>query len=237
MSGSHITIEHDAAAVAHASAQAFWQLADSVLAAKPVFRAALAGGHTPAGMYHEIVRQRPTGDAWRYVEFFFGDERGVPPDHADSNFRMAKAALFDHAPVTRRQIHRMRGEQRPLDDAARDYERELAGVPLDLVLLGVGIDGHTCSLFPDSPALAETQRWVLGTFASPGNAVRDRLTITLPCIAQAREAWFLVTGAGKARIVAEIHAGGEGSKLPAAMVRAARVAWFLDRAAGAALAT
>jgi 6-phosphogluconolactonase len=234
VSAAHITIEHDAAAVAYAAAHAFWRLADAVLAEKGVFRTALAGGHTPSGMYHEIVRQRPTGDVWRHVEFFFGDERGVPPDHPDSNYRMAKAALFDHAPVAARQIHRMRGEQRPLDDAAIGYEREIGGVPIDLILLGVGLDGHTASLFPGSQALNESKRWVLGTFAPPGNAVRERLTLTLPCIAQAREAWFIVTEPEKARIVGQIHSG-EDATLPAAMVRAPRIVWFLDRAAGAAL--
>jgi len=230
-----ITVERDAAAVAHASAHAFWQLVDSVLAARPVFRTALAGGHTPAGMYHEIVRQRPTGETWQHLEFFFGDERAVPPEHPDSNYRMTKAALFDHAPLSGNQIHRMHGELRPLEAAAGDYERELQGVPLDLVLLGVGIDGHTASLFPGSAALTERKRWVVSTHAPSGNAVRERLTITLPCIAQAREAWFLVTGSDKARIVAQIHAEKERSELPAARVRAARVAWFLDRKAGAAL--
>ncbi|MGH7710755.1 MAG: 6-phosphogluconolactonase [Gemmatimonadaceae bacterium] len=237
MSSPTIIIERDAAAVAYASAHLFWQLADTVLTAQSVFRVALAGGHTPAGMYHEIVRQHPTGDAWRRLHFFFGDERAVPPDHPDSNYRMIKAALFDHAPLSPTQIHRMPGEQRPLEAAAQSYERELAGQALDLVLLGIGEDGHTASLFPGSSALTETVRWVLPLSAPPGNAVRERLTITLPCIAQAREAWFLVTGAEKARIVERIHRGTDQPPLPAAMVRAQRVAWLLDRAAGAALVT
>ena len=230
-------IERDAAAVAHSAAHAFWQLADSILAGDSVFRVALAGGHTPAGMYHEIVRQRPTDSHWRQLHFYFGDERAVPPDHPDSNFKMAKAALFDHAPLSSRQIHRMPGEQRPIQAAALSYERELAGDALDLVLLGVGVDGHTVSLFPGSPALNESVRHVVDTIAPPGNAVRERLTITLPCIAQAREAWFIVTGAEKAHIVERVHRHSDEPPLPASLVRAARVVWFLDRAAGAALLT
>ncbi len=230
-------IERDAAAVAYSAAHAFWQLADSTLAAESVFRVALAGGHTPAGMYHEIVRQRPTGNRWRQLHFYFGDERAVPPDHPDSNFKMAKAALFDHAPLSSGQIHRMPGEQKPLDAAAQSYERELAGHALDLVLLGVGTDGHTASLFPGSPALNESVRHVVATVAPSGNAVRERLTITLPCIAHAREAWFLVTGAEKARIVERIRRAGDNPPLPATLVRAARVVWFLDRAAGTSLLT
>lgn len=231
-----IEIERDPAAVAYAAAHEFWKFADATLSARGELRVALAGGHTPSGMYHEVVRQRPGGAAWKQIHFFFGDERGVPPDHPDSNYRMAKAALFDHAPVVPEQIHRMPGERRPRDQAAREYEEELGGKALDLVLLGVGGDGHTASLFPDSPALAETSRWVLDTIAPPGNAVRERLTITLPCIARAREAWFLVTGTDKARIVGRIHGENEAT-LPAAMVRATRVVWFLDRAAAALVAT
>lgn len=230
---AQISIERDPAAVAYAAAHEFWKLADAVLAARRTFRVALAGGHTPSGMYHEVVRQRPTSGDWRELQFFFGDERAVPPEHPDSNYRMAKAALFDHAPIAPPQIHRMQGEMRPLANAAREYERELAGEALDLVLLGVGADGHTASLFPGSPALEEKSHWVVDTIAPTGNAVRERLTLTLPCIAQAREAWFLVTGAEKARIVERIHRSDDA--LPAAMVRATRVVWFLDRAAGAAL--
>jgi 6-phosphogluconolactonase len=234
MNESDIKIERDAAAVAYASAHAFWELADATLARKRVFRVALAGGHTPAAMYHELVRLRPTGEQWRRLQFFFGDERCVPPDHADSNYRMAKAALFDHAPLSAGQIHRMPGEVRPLEEAAQRYERELAHDPLDLVLLGVGDDGHTASLFPGDSALSEKSRWVLAAFAPPGNAVRERLTITLPCIAEASEAWFIVTGASKARIVERVHSAKE-SHLPAAMVQAPRVRWYVDRAAGGAL--
>jgi 6-phosphogluconolactonase len=188
-------------------------------------------------MYHEIVRQRPTGEIWKGIQFFFGDERAVGPEHPDSNYRMAKAAIFDHAPISSSHVHRMPGEIRPLDDAARSYERSLAGEPLDLVLLGIGVDGHTASLFPDSPTLLERTRWVLPATAPPGNAVRERLTITLPCIAGAREVWFLVTGPEKARVVAQVHEASDDPPLPAALVRAPRVVWFLDRAAAAHILT
>ncbi|MEW5915479.1 MAG: 6-phosphogluconolactonase [Gemmatimonadota bacterium] len=236
MTEPDFAIERDAAAVAYAAAHAFWELVDATLPRQPVVRVALAGGHTPAAMYHEIVRLRPTGEPWRRLQFFFGDERAVPPDHPDSNYRMAKAALFDHAPLSAGQIHRMPADVRPLADAADRYEREMAHIPLDLVLLGVGADGHTASLFPGSDALEEQTRWVSSAMAPPGNAVRERLTITLPCIAKASEAWFIVTGAAKARIVERIHSANERD-LPAAMVRATRVVWYLDRAAGAALTT
>ncbi len=238
VTSASVCVERDVAAVAYAAAHAFWEIADATLAGRPEFRVALAGGHTPAVVYHEIVRQRPAGDAWRRIQFFFGDERGVPPEHPDSNYRMAKAALFDHAPVSAAQIHRVAGEQRPLDAAARAYEAELAGEALDLVLLGIGADGHTASLFPRTAALAEQSRWFVSATAPPGNAVRERLTITLPCIAQARQAWFLVTGSDKARVVERLHRSpSEDDPLPAALVRATRVVWYLDRAAGAALVT
>jgi len=228
-------VERDAEGVAYASAHAFWQNVDAALTERPSFRVALAGGRTPAGMYHEIVRQRPAGAVWQRLQFFFGDERAVGPEHPDSNYRMAKAAIFDHAPVSPSQVHRVPGELRPLEEAARAYEKTLAGEPLDLVLLGVGADGHTASLFPDSPTLQENVRWVLPAIAPEGNAVRERLTITLPCIASSREAWFLVTGAEKARVVARVLNPSDGPPLPAALVRATRVVWFLDRAAAAGL--
>ncbi|HJU73796.1 MAG TPA: 6-phosphogluconolactonase [Gemmatimonadaceae bacterium] len=238
MSGAvtaQISIERDPAAVAYAAAHEFWRAVDLGLVSRATFRVALAGGHTPAGMYHEIVRQRPTGAAWSKLHFFFGDERGVPPDHADSNYRMAKSALFDHAPIGSGQIHRMQGEVRPLENAARGYERELAGEPLDLVLLGIGSDGHTASLFPGSSALREATRWVLDAVAPPGNAVRERLTITLPCIAQAHDVWFMVTGSQKARTVERIHREPPDPQVPASMVKAPRIVWFLDKAAAALL--
>lgn len=236
MSPPVLTVERDAAAVAYAAAHAFWELADRVATERQVLRVALAGGHTPAGMYHELVRLRPTGESWARLQIYFGDERAVPPDHPDSNYRMTKAALFDHAPLSTSQIHRMPGEQRPLEAAARAYEETLAGEPLDLVLLGVGSDGHTASLFPGSPALQEQTRWVVPVLAPEGNAVRERLTLTFPCIARAREAWFLVTGLEKARAVALVHVARDPPP-PAALVRATRVVWFLDRAAAAGVVT
>ncbi|MGQ0537799.1 MAG: 6-phosphogluconolactonase [Gemmatimonadaceae bacterium] len=237
MSTAALRVERDPAAVAHAAAHEFWDRADAATAERGLFRVALAGGHTPAGMYHEIVRQRPAGAAWSAVEFFFGDERGVPPEHPDSNYRMAKAALFDHAPAPAANIHRMMGEQRPLTAAAADYERVLAGRALDLVLLGIGSDGHTASLFPASPALAERERWVVATLAPTGVAVRERLTITLPCIARAREVWFLVTGASKAAIVARAILGASADPpLPASLVQAPRLTWILDASAAAQIA-
>lgn len=237
MSDTDLNIERDPEAVAYAAAHAFWQLADESVSERTTFRVALAGGHTPAGMYHELVRQRPTGEVWKGMQFFFGDERAVGPEHPDSNYRMAKAAIFDHAPLSSGQIHRMPGEIRPLDQAARAYEETLAGEPLDLVLLGIGADGHTASLFPGSATLEERSRWVVPAQAPPGAAVRERLTITLPCIAKAREAWFLVTGAEKASVVARVHQATDDPPLPAARVRATRVVWFLDRAAAAGVVT
>jgi 6-phosphogluconolactonase len=227
-----LAVERDAEGVAYAAAHAFWQAVDAALTERPSFRVALAGGRTPTGLYHELVRQRPGGAVWRRLQFFFGDERAVGPEHPDSNYRMAKGAIFDHAPVSPEQIHRMPGELRPLDAAARAYEKTLAGEPFDLVLLGVGVDGHTASLFPGSPTLEEKSRWVLPVTAPAGNAVRERLTITLPCIASARAAWFLVTGSEKARVVARVLSDND-AMLPAARVRATRVVWFLDRAAAA----
>jgi 6-phosphogluconolactonase len=230
-----VRVESDPAALSHQAARAFWAYVDATLAEAETFRVALAGGHTPAGMYHEIVRQRPSSPAWTRLRFFFGYERAVAPDHADSNYRMARTTLFDHAPVVPSQVHRMPGEQRPLEAAAAAYEAQLNREALDLVLLGMGTDGHTCSLFPGDPVLLEAHRWVRATTAPAGNAVRERLTITLPCIASARQAWFLVSGADKARVVQRVLRMPADPPLPAALVAAPQVVWYLDRAAGHAL--
>jgi 6-phosphogluconolactonase len=230
-----VRIESDAAALAHRAAQAFWELVDATLTTRPTFRVALAGGHTPTGLYHELVRQRPSSPAWQRLQFFFGDERAVPPDHIDSNYRMARTALFDHAPVVPSQVHRMPGEQRPLDAAAAAYEAVVNREALDLVLLGIGNDGHTCSLFPGDPVLQESERWVRPVLAPPGNAVRERLTLTLPAIAAARQAWFLVNGAAKARVVERVLRTPADPPLPAALVAAPQVVWYLDRMAGSGL--
>lgn len=225
----------DAEALAQAVAT---EIAQRLAGRTPPFGLVLAGGSTPKRTYEVLATKRAAGAPWGTVVIWFGDERCVPPDHADSNYAMAKAALFDRAgPFV---VHRVLGE-RTSQEAADDYERQLradAGaspVPrFDLVLLGMGEDGHTASLFPGHPALAETSRWAVAV-ETEAKAPRRRVTLTIPALAAADEVWFLVTGAAKRAVLAEIlrDPAAAASRWPAAAVasRARRVAWFADAAA------
>jgi 6-phosphogluconolactonase len=161
----------------------------------------LAGGSTPRAAYQLAAS---TGTSWSRATAWFGDERCVPPDDERSNYAMAKAALFDelgeHAPT----VKRIRGELGP-DAAADDYEQELraAGPPaFDLLLLGLGPDGHTASLFPDQESLAERSRLVVGVEVPGLEPIVSRVTMTLPALASAQRIVFLGTGSGKADAVA-----------------------------------
>lgn len=197
-----------------------------------LFRLALSGGNTPRTVHAQLVglcADLP----WNRVQITFGDERCVPPDHADSNYRMAKETLLDAAGIPAGNVFRIRGEIAP-DDAAREYEEKLTafasrlGEPRyvhDLVLLGLGEDGHTASLFPGSPALAETQRNVIPTTGP--KPPPQRITMTFPLLNAARHVAFLVTGAGKHPLVEEIVAG-RGAH-PAGRVRptAGAVTWLV----------
>ncbi len=181
---------------------------------------ALAGGSTPRRLYERLAA---CTFPWSETEVFFGDERCVPPDHPDSNFRMASEALLSKVPA---KVHRMRGEA--CDAAA--YEEELrqvfgAGVPqIDLVLLGLGEDGHTASLFPDDPALEEQDRWVVRV-ERPDH---PRLTLTLPVLSAARVALFLVAGEAKREPLRRLL---EREQIPAARVEAGEVVIVADEAA------
>lgn len=183
----------------------------------------LAGGRTPRELYRRLASLEYD---WHRVDVFFGDERCVPPDHPDSNFRMASETLLAHVPA---RVHRMRGE----DCDAAGYERELravfgAGLPIfDLAFLGMGADGHTASLFPGDSALEESQRLVVRV-ARPDHA---RLTLTLPVLSASRLAVFLVSGEDKREALRRVLADED---LPAARVAARRVVIIADGAAAAA---
>lgn len=155
----------------------------------------LAGGTTPRAVYERLAEGRSNLDR---IDFYFGDERAVPADHADSNYRMAKMALFDKAKIPAAHIHRMRGEAEDLDEAAAEYARALPP-RIDLLMLGMGEDGHTASLFPNAPKLPEGVKVV--SVVGPKPPPR-RLTITPVVIDCAREVLVLVTGEGKADALA-----------------------------------
>jgi len=190
---------------------------------------ALAGGSTPRRAYELLAALRVP---WPALHVWFGDERCVAPDHPDSNHALARAALLDRAPISPDHVHRMRGEEGDRDAAARAYERELPR-SLDLLVLGIGPDGHTASLFPRSAALGETLRRVVAVVGP--KPPPHRLTITPPVIAAARRVVVLAAGGDKAQAVRRaLHDPVDAANCPAGLLRGAR--WLLDRAAAAGIA-
>ncbi len=209
----------------------------------------LSGGSTPKTLYEALTfSEWKHRFDWGRMVFLFGDERCVPPDHQESNYGMAQATLFGPLRIKPDRIHRMKGETADPSAAAQDYEqtiRQLTDCPapaiprLDLVLLGLGDDGHTASLFPGTTALSERDHLVAVGQSPKG--ISRRLTLTLGVINRATMVLFLVTGSGKAsmvRAVLEPHNQIERG-FPAALVQPerGRLIWLLDQSAGAALAT
>jgi 6-phosphogluconolactonase len=204
------------------------------------FSLVLAGGSTPKRAY-ELLAAEHRDLPWDTVHVFWGDERCVPPEDKDSNYAMAKAALLDRVPLPAANVHRIRGEL-GAEQAAAGCEKDLrayfagaAAPAFDLVLLGMGEDGHTASLFPGNAALAETRRWAVPV-ETTAKAPRWRVSLSMPAISSARRAIFLVTGAGKRAVLADIGAdpSAAAAKYPAAAVRAEHVLWFVDAAAAGA---
>jgi 6-phosphogluconolactonase len=190
---------------------------------------ALAGGRTPEPVYRELAGD-PVID-WEKVELFFGDERAVPPDHPESNYYMVRRALLSRVALPPDRVHRMEADRADLEQAARDYERALPP-HLDVLVLGIGADGHTASLFPGSATLDERLRLVVPAHG-PTPPVQ-RLTITPPVIEAARRVAVIATGEPKAAMVARaIEGPWTPREVPAQLAREGH--WFLDQAAAAGL--
>ncbi|OLD38634.1 MAG: 6-phosphogluconolactonase [Nitrospirae bacterium 13_1_40CM_2_62_10] len=246
MSGApEVRIAEDAQELGQEAADLFVWLGQQAVAASGRFRVVLSGGTTPKLLYAMLVSPAFSGQLeWPRVEFYFGDERCVPPDHPESNFRMADETLLRPLKIAPERIFRMRGEADDPDEAAREYETVLRtqfGVPapgwpsFDLILLGLGEDGHTASLFPGAPALEERARLVVASRAPGG--VKNRLTLTVPAMNQARVVLFLVSGIIKAAAVHAVIEDRETGRVPAKLIRpvSGRVIWILDRAAASGL--
>ena len=206
------------------------------------FRWVLAGGHTPEPLYRILARRYRETFPWHHTEVFFGDERCVGPHDPASNFRAAQESLLSNVPIPPRRIHRLRGELPPAQ-AVREYTRSIGslGVPgaspprFDLVLLGMGPDGHTASLFPHAPALRERKRPVVVVPRAGQPPFVPRLSLTLPALASSREVCFLVSGEDKAKAISSVFRSfPEGSPgFPASLVQSqGPTRWFLDKAAG-----
>ena len=237
----------DAEAVSRAAAEEFVRRAAEAVQARGRFTVALSGGSTPRRLYQLLASEPYRGQVdWGRVEVFWGDERSVPPDDKESNYRMAREAMLAALALPAGHVHRMEGERTDRDTAAREYQDEIArafgadpnGEPpaFDLVLLGMGPDGHTASLFPHTAALGETKRWVVVNHVPQHHT--DRMTLTYPVLNRAREVLFLVAGPDKAEPLAEVLQGPpDPQRLPSQRVRPAdgQLLFFVDRAAAARL--
>ena len=200
----------------------------AAIAARGLFRLALAGGNTPRPIYAAMA-QLGADFPWTKTQITFGDERCVPPDHADSNYGMAKSSLLASAPIPEENVFRIRGEIAPAD-AADEYERKLAAVAArfgepryahDLLLLGLGPDGHTASLFPGQPSLDEAVRNVIPAIGP--KPPPQRITFTFPLLNAARQVAFLVNEAAKSQVIRDVQAGDP--RYPASRITSAT--WLL----------
>lgn len=223
----------DAAAVASASARFIVERLRSAVASRGRCRIALSGGTTPRATYESLAAIDSTDPVdWSHVEVFFGDERMVPPNDPASNYRMAREALLDRVAIPSRNVHRIFGEL-PAEEAARKYVRELGDTPLDLVLLGMGDDGHVASLFPGSRALEHPDAPVLPNEGPV--APHARVTVSMAVINAASAVLFMVTGAGKAARLKAVFDERRSGKpaLPAARVIPAHgeCVFYVDAAA------
>jgi 6-phosphogluconolactonase len=224
----------------YAAADLLFRVVREKLAARGICNIALSGGSTPKALYALIAdRVQNSSDLrsidWDKLHFFFGDERSVPPDHADSNYGMVRASLLKNGAIPESTVHRVHAERSPAE-AADEYERELRehfnGNPkFDLIFLGMGPDGHTASLFPDTAALTETQRFVVANYVPKFNA--DRITLTYSVLNAAQNVLFLVAGEDKQHALKSVLVDHQ---LPASKVQpAGELMWYADSAAAALL--
>jgi 6-phosphogluconolactonase len=244
-----IRVYPDPPAVARAAADTIVNNARDAKSAGRPFSLVLSGGSTPKLLYEFLAAEPYCSQIdWPNVEIYFGDERAVPPDHADSNFRMASEALLSRVPLKPENVHRMRGEIDP-NEAAIEYGRMLkarfgdggvgGGGGPDVTLLGMGDDGHTASLFPHTPAIHETRHRCVAQFVEKSSTGRSwRITLTAPFLNRSACVLALVTGAGKAARLREIlHGPRDPERLPIQLIQPTpgRMQWLLDTAAAGQL--
>jgi 6-phosphogluconolactonase len=237
---SELLISPDANRLAERAAEFIVMLAEMH---RP-FTIALSGGSTPRALYSLLASNAYSSRInWNNVQFFWSDERCLPPDDPESNYYLARTTLFDHAPIPASNIHRVKSELPP-PEAAAEYERQLRNYfsednwpRFDLVLLGMGDDGHTASLFPHTAALSEEKRWVVGNQVQTAKPPW-RITFTRPLINAAHNVAFLVAGAGKADRLKQVLQGPlDPESLPSQSIKPSQgeLYWFLDEAAASQL--
>jgi 6-phosphogluconolactonase len=233
----------DRPALFQAAEQEFVRLARAAIQSNGRFTVALAGGSTPKGLYSLLATN--TAVAWDKVYFFFGDERHVPPDDPESNYRMAREAMLSKLPLPAGNVFRVPAEDPDAGHAAESYEqtlRQFFQTPagkfprFDLILLGMGPDGHTASLFPGGKALQETSRRVVADWVEKFKT--HRITFTLPVLNNAAVVMFLVSGEDKAQALKEVLEGSQPAEMfPSKLVRPTngKLIWLIDQSAASAL--
>jgi 6-phosphogluconolactonase len=244
--GTFVYIKQSPGAVAYDAASAFMRLSKQAAAIGQPFRTALSGGSTPKLLYRQLTSDAFRGEIpWERIQFFFGDERWVPHDHPDSNYRLAEDELFSKVPVNRDNILPVPTEGLGPEDAAAQYEqtiRRVFGTPqdqvpsFDLIFLGMGEDGHIASLFPHTAALHESHRLVVAHFVDKLNTYR--ITLTPAVLNTAANVILMVTGTGKAGALKHVLEGDyDPDTFPAQLLRNAlgRVVWLVDKDAASAL--
>ncbi|MCZ6801092.1 MAG: 6-phosphogluconolactonase [Nitrospirae bacterium] len=222
--------------------------ANTILQNQSMFTMALAGGSTPRDLYSLLALPSFQDQVpWKQIKVFWGDERHVPPDHQESNYRMAQETLLSHIPLPPSHVFRISGEEKDANQAAQQYEKilqqELASsthsIPrFDLILLGMGPDGHTASLFPGTAAVHEKTRLVMAPWVEKFQTFR--ITLTPPILNQASQVMFLVSGANKAEILQSVLEGPFiPDQFPSQMIRptTGSLTWFIDQAAAQKLSS
>lgn len=232
----YFRIVPDQPALYRAGVEAFITAAKNSIAQGGRFSVALSGGNTPRGVHMELAQYR-NALSWDKIFVFFGDERTVPPDHPDSNYRMAKESLLSRVPIPDKNVFRIPAELEP-ELAAQQYEETLRSFfhlspglfpRFDLIFLGMGDDGHTASLFPGTAALEEKSRLVVANRVEKMNTWR--ITLTLPVLNNAAEVVFLVSGPTKARVLSKIVSAKSGGAFPSESVKPAsgQLLWLVDQ--------
>ena len=246
-SKAEVRVLPDGPAIAKLCAQKFVEIAAAAVKEKGSFDVALAGGSTPKILYNLLVSDPAFRSQvpWDRMHAFFGDERHVAPDHPDSNYRMAFESLISKSPLKPEQVMRMKGEYPEAEDAAKEYDQHLRTYyklaegqfpRFDLVLLGMGNEGHTLSIFPGTKALRENRRIAVHNWV--GKVLMDRITLTAAAVNNAANVIFMVAGADKApALTAVLERFYEPDQLPAQLIQPTKgsLLWLVDTAAGSML--
>ncbi len=232
-----LVVCRDLSELSRRTAEVFVEAANAAIADHGRFTVALSGGTTPKPAYARLASEFRDRLPWANVDCFWSDERCVPPDHPESNFRMANEALLSRVDIPVAHIHRMEGEDPNPPHAGEEYDRELRAYfqirnetppQFDLMMLGMGGDGHTASLFPGTAALQETRAFAAANYVEKFRGYR--LTLTLPVLNAARRVLFLVSGSDKAAALAKVFGANDGDPLPASLVQPKHgsTLWLVD---------